>query len=414
MRIALFHNLPSGGAKRAVYEWTRRLAARHRIEVHTLTTADHAFCDIGPFATACREYEFRESPLFRSPLGRLNQLQRRRDVVRLEQLGRKIAASIDESGCDVVFANTCQFTFAPAFLGFTRSPAVYFLHEPIGRALAVVGRAGEGPLARLRSGLDRFDPAITHYRRRLDEVQRRSLEGATRVLANSAFTAGRMHEAYGIVTPVCRYGVDVDTFRPLATAGKGGHVLSVGELSPRKGFDFVVASLALIPPAERPILRIACNEVRAEERIYVERLAARVGVQLEIRSGLGTQALVQEYNETPLCVYAPVQEPFGLVPLEAMACGTPVAAVREGGVPESVVHGKTGVLVARDTAEFALAVKDLLGDRATLERLGWNAREHVVGNWTWDRSVGELEGHLAGVARMSGRPAPALRDVGLA
>jgi len=88
VRVALFHNLPSGGGKRAVQEWTRRLAPMHEIDVYTLSTADHAFCDIRPFVTAHREYPFSPSRLFRSPFGRLNQLQRWRDLGRLARTGQ--------------------------------------------------------------------------------------------------------------------------------------------------------------------------------------------------------------------------------------------------------------------------------------------------------------------------------------
>ena len=55
MRMALYHNLPSGGGKRALYEWVRRLAAKGvQFDVFTLDTADHDYCDIRPFARSHR------------------------------------------------------------------------------------------------------------------------------------------------------------------------------------------------------------------------------------------------------------------------------------------------------------------------------------------------------------------------
>ena len=77
MKIALFHNLPSGGAKRAVYEWIKRLSQKHKIDVFSLSTADHNFLDLRSLVTNHKIYQFQPSRLFGSPFGRINQFQRR-------------------------------------------------------------------------------------------------------------------------------------------------------------------------------------------------------------------------------------------------------------------------------------------------------------------------------------------------
>ena len=58
MRIAVYHELPSGGAKRALFETVRRLAERHIVDVFTVTGADHDFCDLRPFVHAYRLANF--------------------------------------------------------------------------------------------------------------------------------------------------------------------------------------------------------------------------------------------------------------------------------------------------------------------------------------------------------------------
>src|SRR5205814_5766541 len=113
VRIAVYHDLPSGGAKRTLYETMRRLSRQHHVDVYSLTTADHAFCDVRPFAYSTRTYTYRPSLLFRSPFGRLNQLQRWRDLERLAGLQSQIAGEIDRHGYDVVFAEPCRWTQAP-------------------------------------------------------------------------------------------------------------------------------------------------------------------------------------------------------------------------------------------------------------------------------------------------------------
>jgi glycosyltransferase involved in cell wall biosynthesis len=170
----------------------------------------------------------------------------------------------------------------------------------------------------------------------------------------------------------------------------------VGELSPRKGFAFLVDALGRIPETERPGLRLACNTVQPDERARVERRARKLGVRLTIRVGLTTEALVNEYASAAFCVYAPHDEPFGLVPLEAMACGTAVVAVDEGGVRESVVHGRTGVLVSRDAQAFAKAIGALWHDPSRAAELGRQGRAHVKAIWTWERSSAAIEAQLRG------------------
>lgn len=100
------------------------------------------------------------------------------------------------------------------------------------------------------------------------------------------------------------------------------------------------------------------------------------------------------YNEATLTLYAPVREPFGLVALESMACGTPVVAVREGGTQKTMRHEETGLLVERDAAQFAAAVRRLLGDAALRAAYGRCGRDHTVQNWNWDKAAMTVEGYL--------------------
>jgi glycosyltransferase involved in cell wall biosynthesis len=394
MRIALFHNTPSGGAKRAIYEWTRRLATNHQIDVYTFDCADHAFCDIRPFVQQHHVFSFAPRRLFNSPWGRLNQLQRWRDLGELTRIGQRIADAIHAGHYSVVFAHTCLYTFIPAFLQFVQAPTVYYLHEPFGQVFA---RQLQRPYEKRdgwRHTLDRYDPLIRLYERRLAAVQFNSLQQTTRLLANSCFTQEHMKRMFGVDTPVCYLGVDSESFHPMPNTGKEDFVVSVGELTPRKGFDFVVEGLGRISLDKRPKLRLVCNTVNSSEREYVEGLASQHAVDLQVLTDLNTSELALQYNRALLCVYAPVLEPFGLVPLEAMACGTPVVGVREGGVAESVIHGHTGLLVERDPAQFAAAVQHLLSNPALASEYGRNGREHVLRNWTWDQSVVTLEHHL--------------------
>lgn len=399
MNIALFHNAPSGGAKRAIFEWTRLLGQRHSIDVYTLSTANHEFCDIRSLVKHHFIYTFAPRRLFDSPWGRLNQLQRWRDLAALTDIERDIACTINAEGYDVAFVHTCQFTVIPILIQYLDVPSVYYLHEAVGISSAAnLGRPYLQSEA-WREHLDRIDPLIELYASQLKSTQEASIRAADRLLANSNFTCKQMQDQYGIATPISHYGVDHRAFKPEPGIEKEDFVLSVGEMSPRKGFDFLIESLGHIPPSERPKLKLACNAIQESEYRFVQNLASEYQVQLEVLSNQNVQQLNQLYNRARLCIYAPVAEPFGLVPLEAMSCGTPVIGVNEGGVRESVVHDHTGLLVERQPDSFAMATQQLLTNPRMAERYGQNGRKHVLQHWTWEQSTQALEKHLTASAQ---------------
>ena len=102
------------------------------------------------------------------------------------------------------------------------------------------------------------------------------------------------------------------------------------------------------------------NSCDQKEKEYLTHLALKKGVDLEIKIFITDDELITLYNKAKVFVYASYLEPFGLGVLEAMACGTPVVAVKEGGVREIVIDGMTGILVDRDEKLFADAVESLL------------------------------------------------------
>lgn len=400
MRIAIFHNLPSGGAKRALMEWTRRLIQHHEVHVYSLTTADHEYCDLRPFVTRHVVYSFEPHQMFKSPLGRLNQWQRVKDLEKLALLYQSLAEHIEKEGYDVVFTHPCQFTFIPMLNIYLRTPAVYYLHEHFPNQ---VNRPIERPYLRssmIRKTLDAIDPLIHLYQTRIRMIQDQAVAKTRLFLANSNFTLRQFREHYSSPSTLNRYGVNTKQFQPNDNVQRENHILSVGELTPRKGFDFLIHSLAQIPENRRPALRLICNMQLEKERNYLTQLAEKLNVQMEIITNLNSEQLALEYQKAQLVAYTPVQEPFGLVPLEAMACGTPVLGVNEGGVPETVVDGVTGRLAPRDPLRFAEILQEMLNQPAVLKRMGDNGVELARKNWTWEQSTQTLELHLTQTSRL--------------
>ena len=398
MRIAVYHDLPSGGAKRSLWHTLERLHLKHHTDVYTLSTADESFCDLRPFAKHYQVFPFAPSHLFHSPFGRLNQLQRWRDLMRLDALSRQVACEIDSQGYDVVFAQPCMWTQAPLLLRHLRTPAVYYCQEPP-RAIYESELATGNDVRHWRTALDRVDPLISLYRltaRRLDWESTRS---AQTVLVNSKFMRDTVSRIYSIAPRICYHGVDTTCFYPMPNVAGQDYVLSVGAIAPTKGFDFLVKSIGSLPEASRPPLKLVGNVEREGERQRLEHLAWQYAVNLSFEIGVDQETLVRRYNQAALVAYAPHNEPFGLVPLEAMACGTLVIGVGEGGVRETIIDGVTGVIVDRNPQKMADALASALSCPEKAGQLGRQGREYVQKNWTWDRPVATLENELTRVAK---------------
>jgi glycosyltransferase involved in cell wall biosynthesis len=380
-----------------LYETVRRLARSHEVAVYALSTAEHDFCDLRPHVTLHSVVHFEPLSFYRSPLGRLNQLQRWRDLYRLQLVERQIAREIDRQHYDVVYVQPSQWTQAPLILQYLRTPTVYYVQETL-RDIYEPPLRRPHVRQRRMAWLDRLDPLIPLYRRTIARLDRGATRRATIRLANSRYTADNIWRTYGCHAEVSYLGVDADAFQQRPGIPKTTAMLSVGALRPNKGFDFLLQALSRLSQSAAPTLRIVANADDPAERAYLNEMARDGKVNLNIEIMVDHDRLVQRYCEAAVFVYAPVREPFGLAALEAMACGTPVVAVAEGGVSESVTDRETGRLVPRDVARFAEVLEDLLGDTRLREQYGCQARTCVVDRWTWERAVERLAHHLGRAA----------------
>ena len=397
MKIAFFHNHPSGGAARAMHELGRRLSSRHQIDVYHLTSADEQMFPSAAYARTVTSLPFAERPPIRGGLY-LNEWRRYSDLNRLEEVCRMAAAAIDNGAHDVVFVNSCRFLQTPSVLPYLSTPSVYYCHEPPRRFTQAVCREDGGPLTlyqRLRASWHR--PAKKLIDSVIARRDRRNFAAAGAVLTNSSFTASQAERHYGRNPAVCRLGVDTERLLPSETRA-GDYVISVGALEPHKGFDFLVRTIGLLAEAVRPELVIVSNWANPGVEKDLRRLARANGVSMRLMVAVTEDELLSLYQQARVFAYAPHEEPFGLAVLEAMACGLPAVAVAEGGVMETVRAGETGLLVPRDEAAFARALASILSDNALARSMGTEGRHLAVTDWTWEAAAVRLEEHLAGAA----------------
>jgi glycogen(starch) synthase len=172
-------------------------------------------------------------------------------------------------------------------------------------------------------------------------------------------------------TEVAPQGVDRETFRPAERPPWRNRLLYVGRIDPRKGIDLAIEALAALPAdATLRIIGDGDDAHLAELRELAEREA--VAGRVEFLTGEPQQRLRDRYAEADALLF-PVrwQEPWGLVPLEAMSVGTPVIASGRGGSGEYMADGKNCLICDPDEGPGALAeaVARLAGDEELRVRL---------------------------------------------
>ncbi len=191
-------------------------------------------------------------------------------------------------------------------------------------------------------------------------------------------------------------GVDHQTFRPvdrdaareMLGLSDRPTVVYVGRLVARKGVDTLVEAFALLPCRLDARLVIVGGEPGGSpEAARLAALAKDLGI-LERVSFAGSRPqedLRHYYGAADVAVSVPHYEPFGMTPLEAMACATPVVGSRVGGIKTSVADGETGYLVPpRDPEVLAERVLRLLSDPALQFRVGRAARRRIEEHYTWE------------------------------
>jgi glycosyltransferase involved in cell wall biosynthesis len=397
MRIAVWHNLPSGGGKRALFHHVAGLLARgHEVEAWCPPPVDADYLTLGDIV---REHVV---PLALSAErgsrgGFFKSAERLR---RLDAHCRRCAAEIAAGGFDALLAGTCFLTRSAPIARYVELPSALYLQEPYRwfyeclpslpwRALP----PARGPSLRWLRRWMRDLVKIQGYRIQARE-ELANAKAFDRILVNSLFSRESVLRAYGLDSTVCYLGVDTSLFRPIDVP-RENFAVCVGGLAFGKGAERVIRAIGSIEDALRPELVWIANFEDARYRARIEKLASLHGVAFRVKVGIADQQLVEYLNRAAVMLYAPLLEPFGLVPLEANACETPVVALAEGGVRESILDGVNGILVLDgDPAELGRALGELLADPERARALGERARRHVVENWSWKVACDRLEQEL--------------------
>jgi phosphatidylinositol alpha-1,6-mannosyltransferase len=249
---------------------------------------------------------------------------------------------------------------------------------------------------------------------------REALRSAACVVANSGYTARLLTEKIRVNPDRIRIlhpGCDTKRFSPDATpdearrllgdlGGRAPILLSVGNLVERKGHDLVLRALPQLKQRWPGLLYVVVGD--GPFRPALEALAEQLGVASSVRfAGRVDSAALPAFYRLCDVFVMPSRlraehhdvEGFGIVYIEAGACGKPVVGGLSGGTEDAIAEGETGLLVdPGDANALAAALARILEDPGFARTLGENARRRAAAEFTWAAFAGKLRSELAAIA----------------
>ena len=245
---------------------------------------------------------------------------------------------------------------------------------------------------------------IAAQSRELGWMTKTALGGAERVIANSTNTAELLTGDWGVTENQLRVlnpGVDQDRFQPGSCARSSDVrsrlgwnerrvILTVGRLQKRKGQDQLIRAVARLRDAFPNLLYSIVGDGPERGALETQIRDARLDAVVELRGEVSDEEMVDCYRECELFALPNRTidgdfEGFGMVLLEAQACGRPVVAGKSGGTREAMQDSRTGRLADCDSIdELTGVIGELLDDPSGANEMGRRGRDWVVENFSWD------------------------------
>lgn len=189
-------------------------------------------------------------------------------------------------------------------------------------------------------------------------------------------------------------GVDTSKFKVSTT--QENYFFVPGRFKKYKRFELAIKSFnEFVKVHEDFKLVIAGSQ---DDKNYIEYLKSISSQNVEIRTSLSDQEMLDLYEKCFALLFTAKNEDWGIVPLEAMACGKPVISVSEGGPLEYIESGENGLLVNADEKEMTEAMERLVADKDLLERIISNAPK-TVERFKWTEMAEKLDKEMENLAR---------------
>ncbi|HUD10011.1 MAG TPA: glycosyltransferase family 4 protein [Patescibacteria group bacterium] len=357
MKIAVFHELHKGGARRGTNEFAHQLKKRgHTVD---LFTVDNIIAEEKEFYNKINVYKFKPV-IWKGHDWRKKLYKDTVELFKLFLLDRRIAKDINQRKYDLVYVAASQYIESPFILQFLKQPTFFYCNDPYYRIIYELELFHKDNLNFLKLRYEFLNRFIRKY------LDRWNIGKAKYIIAISEFSNQLFYNAYKRKGDVVCYGAYTSFFVP-SKKEKNIDILFIGSADELDGY-----------PLFKEIIKKMKYKVKSK-------------VVLFEKEWLNDKELLDVYQRSKILIALAHKEPFGMVPLEAMSCGAIVVAVNEGGHKETIKNHETGFLIERDAVKFAKKIDWLLENPDIVRKMSRNARREMIKNWDWDKKGEELE-----------------------
>lgn len=391
LRIAVWHNLPSGGGKRALYDHISGLINRgHYVESWCPDTSNQEFL---PLSEIIRENVI--------PVSILNPFRKRKiyDIFKdyntvlslskaLDRVNQQCAKEINDGNFDIIFANACYAFRTSSIAKYLNIPSVVYLGEPYRWYYEALP---EIPWIAPKNKKQKEDKNIIEGIRLQARIELDYAKSFDKILVNSIYSRESILRAYNLESSVCYLGIDTEKYSPTGEK-KEKIVVGLGTIYHAKGIDRAIEAISTIEKSIRPKLIWIGNGAWQNDLQKYNDMSKKLGVNFIAKINISDKEVVSYLSKASSMIYTSRLEPFGLAPLEANACGTPVVAIAEGGVKETVKNGINGFLVQENNPnEIGEIISMLCNNLEKSVELGKKSREYVISEWKKEKGIDNIE-----------------------
>ncbi len=409
LKIAVWHNLPSGGGKRQLYNHVKGLVERgHYLESWCPDTADQKYLPLNNIIKENIIPLNKKNRLFNYPSKPLRVVKELLAVI--EEHCKICAEEINNKEFDILYANACMYLRTTPIAEYIKLPSVIYLNEPYRyfyEALPELPWIAPKSSYKMQLSLGPLKDYIIK-RATINGIRlqaRAELEYAKQfdlILANSIFSRESILRTYNLESSVCYLGIDTDYFKPEG-GKKENYVVGLGTIYLAKGVDRAIRAISTIRKEKRPDLIWIGNGAYKRDLEKFNSMANELGVNFIPKMNIPDTEVIALLSRAAVMIYTSRLEPFGLAPLEANACGTAVVGIAEGGIRETVKDGINGFL-ANDANPHVLG--ELLyrftdNPKLALE-MGVKSTEYVTKYWNMESCTDNIESVLMQL-RLGGR-----------
>lgn len=306
--FAIYHNLTSGGALEHYRSILNRLKNNHKVKIFS-EGSEHKFKNFITYLINA--------------------------IYTSKKFSISMSTNLVDIDCLLIFHS--WLIKSPYILRYSNLPKIYFCHEAPREFYD-------------REYIDNMsikERIVNLIRLPIKHIDYKNVKNANNlyVISNSYFSANEIQRVYGIKSKVIYPGIDLREFdRNITYEKRNKYIITVGAINKLKNQLDTIRIISTLPEASRPKLIIIGNGADSKYLENVRELALSKKVRIKILQNISRKSLIHFYRHALAFIYNPINEPFGIVILEAMASGLPIVSLGGSGGYLEILTKKCGLI----------------------------------------------------------------------